>query len=310
MAEQNGGEFDLTKIVVDYYDDNASSEEKEQIRNELIDKSIMLIDARYEAFMDDFSFGKKSLDAGADIASIAADAVATLIAPASTKSILAAVSGGITASKLSFDEAFFYEKTLPVLLNQMQANRQAVLVDLVQGRKLDGDAYPLTAALRDISRYYTAGTIDGALIEIQQQAAEKQKQATAKLNKQLEKELETAQRKFERTLTWLNSDPDMVLTAKAAIKIWWSEKDTTHRTSTALARAMHSFAKEFQLDLTNLPLSNHVAPTLAGGSTMTVKPAEVSDFIEGLPTDAGNLQKTKSFIARLYAAVPDLTIPQ
>lgn len=168
----------IDKLVSSYHTANA---DKRAIRDTIIQRSIILIDQHYSLFVDEFSGGKKAWDSGADIASMATAAVAVLVTPPLTKSILAAASGGITAAKGSIDKNFLYDQTVLVLIKQMEAQRTATVVALIRGSGKSVEEYSLAAALADIERYYFAGTFDGAMSAMQQNAAEDKQEADAEL---------------------------------------------------------------------------------------------------------------------------------
>ena len=68
----------------------------------------------------------------------------------------------------AYSDEVLFQKTVQVLATQMRARRDLVAADIVtRMRTLDIDAYPLAMALADLDAYYAAGTIAGALIEIQ-----------------------------------------------------------------------------------------------------------------------------------------------
>lgn len=150
---------------------------RQDIRDRIVNYSIILINEHYGAFVDEFGAGKKAFDSGADIASIGTDLAAVLAGGATTKAILAAISGGITASKASIDKNYFYEQSVHVLIKQMEAARREVYSEILEGVALPVDGYPLTAALADLDRYYFAGTFDGAFSAIQANASQQQVQA-------------------------------------------------------------------------------------------------------------------------------------
>ena len=153
------------------------------IRNELIERSIVLIDQHHSIFIESFSSTKKALDVGVEIASMSTAAAATIVNAELAKSILAAISGGLTSAKSSVDKNLLYDQTVLVLVKQMEAQRRTAVVALIEGSKLPLNNYPLSAALADIERYYFAGTFDGALAGIQQNSSLEQKAADEKLER-------------------------------------------------------------------------------------------------------------------------------
>jgi hypothetical protein len=75
-----------------------------------------------------------------------------------------AVQGGTKA----FSDEILFQKTVQVLATQMRTRRATVATDIISRmRTLDLVVYPLSMALADLDEYYAAGTISGALIEIQ-----------------------------------------------------------------------------------------------------------------------------------------------
>jgi hypothetical protein len=169
----------LVHLVEEYYGLVKSTPErsKQDIRNEIIDIGMILVDQRFEVFRGEFSATKKSLDTGTDVAVIALNSTAAVIVPSSTTQILAAIAAGVTGTKASIDKNYFYEKSVPVLLKAMEAQRTTVRASLIQGIGESVEAFPLTAALGDLYRYQFAGSIDGSFIAIQQLAAEQQRDA-------------------------------------------------------------------------------------------------------------------------------------
>lgn len=205
----------LDLIIDDYYTKAKDDAARQALRNELIDRSIILVDQHYGAFVDEFSSGKKSLDSAADISSMATATASTLVTPVLTKSILSAISGGITASKASIDKNFLYDQTILVLIKQMEAQRREAIVGLLGGRRKPLDQYSLAEALADIERYYFAGTFDGALAGVQQQAARVRDEAEKKverLRESIDEQLETA---AARKTVWDRVFADDGLRAKA-----------------------------------------------------------------------------------------------
>jgi hypothetical protein len=153
---------DLFSLVDSYY---AAGDDQGRVlaRNKIIDVTIILIDQHFSVFLTDLSAGRKDFSTVTDLGSIATDAAATLLSPVATKSILAAISGGLTATRVTVDKNYFYDQTLQVIIKQMEAQRRSALLPLISHTDASATAYPLSAALGDLERYYFAGTIDGAL---------------------------------------------------------------------------------------------------------------------------------------------------
>lgn len=190
--------FNLSGNIEAYNAPGATEPVKRAARDKLVDCGIALIDARYSEFVKKFTASKKTTDTLAEVGSMGLNTAGALMTPSSTVRILSALAGGVTATNTSYTKNFFYEKSVVVLIRQMNASRRSVLVDLLKGRRSDTSSYSLTDALRDLGRYYEAGTFEGSLDAITQSAAEEAKQA--------DQEIEDIRGNTISWLTWINEN--------------------------------------------------------------------------------------------------------
>jgi len=175
--------FDLSQMIRDYYDDKVTPpERKRDARDKLVSARLALIDLNYDDFVSQFSFEKQTLDSVSDITELGLNLATTAVGGASAKTVLGAVSAGVTGSKIAVDKNFFYEKTTPVLVTTMNAARKTVLIAIVTGMKQTVADYPLTQGLSDLDAYYFAGTFVGALQSIQADGGAKEVKADETLN--------------------------------------------------------------------------------------------------------------------------------
>lgn len=171
-------EFEKPDLITKYYAlTNAPEETKRAERNKIIAGRLVLINLNYNQFIARFSVTKESLDFGAEVTELGLNLATTAVGGAETKTILGAVSSGVTGGKLAIDKNFFFEKTVPVLITSMNAQRKVVLAPILIGMTNNTDTYPLAQALSDIDAYYFAGTFIGALQAIQADAGAKESQA-------------------------------------------------------------------------------------------------------------------------------------
>ncbi|MBI5774580.1 MAG: hypothetical protein HZA89_12655 [Verrucomicrobia bacterium] len=177
-------EFEPPKLISNYYTltRNATEEEKKSGRNNIIGGRLALINLNYNQFVARFSVTKQSLDFGTEVTELGLNLATTAVGGAATKTILGAVSSGVTGSKLAVDKNFFFEKTVPVLVTSMNAQRKEALAPILTGMKQGTDDYPLAQALADLDNYYFAGTFLGALQAIQTDAGAKEKDAQLKID--------------------------------------------------------------------------------------------------------------------------------
>jgi hypothetical protein len=178
--------FDLSRMVAEYYDlqkAGATEEELRSSRDRFIDGRMALIDLNYNRFVTEFCFNKQAIDTGAEMTQLGLNLATTAVGGAGTKTILAAIASGVSGAKLAIDKNFFYERTIPVLVTSMNAQRKEALIPILQGRRQTTQDYPLTQALSDLDFYYFAGTFLGALQSIQADAGAKEQQMNQVLNR-------------------------------------------------------------------------------------------------------------------------------
>jgi len=151
--------------------------DKKEMRNQFISQRLTLMNIQYIKFIRRFAVEKAQLDTAADILIIGVNLAGTLVGAASTKGILAAISAGTAVSRTSINKNFFQEKTVPVLITAMNAERKKILFPILKGAGQSIDEYPFAQALSDLHIYYQAGTFIGALQTIQKDSGAKEDKA-------------------------------------------------------------------------------------------------------------------------------------
>ena len=136
---------------------------------------------QYIKFIRRFAVEKAQLDTAADVLIIGVNLAGALVGAASTKGILAAISGGTAASRISINKNFFHEQTVPVLITAMNAERKTALIPIFDGIGKTLDEYPFAQALSDLNFYYHAGTFIGALQAVQKDSGVKEDVADRKI---------------------------------------------------------------------------------------------------------------------------------
>lgn len=142
--------------------------QNKRVRNEIIWARMRAIDTYYYAFETSLIRERQEVGFISSIISIGLSGAVPLVSAVDTKNILGAASSGLQGATKAYSDEVLFQKTVQVLATQMRARRDIVASDIVSRlRTLDIDAYPLSMALSDVDEYYAAGTIAGALIEIQ-----------------------------------------------------------------------------------------------------------------------------------------------
>lgn len=166
----------LAEIDKDYadaltaYHQASSSNAQMAVRNAFIDGRVALIDRRYAAFRAELYAQRVGSAVGVDIATIGLNIAGVLSSGESAKTAANALAGGLVGSKASIDKNVYFDRTLPALLAQMEAERNTVRLRMLAGLAELPERYPLMQAAADLEAYYAAGTLAGAVAAVTQEA--------------------------------------------------------------------------------------------------------------------------------------------
>jgi hypothetical protein len=161
--------------------DAATNGDKWVLRDQILNARILAIDLNFHNFEQAVAGENVRANLYSDIAVITAGTAGALVPAASTARLLSALAAGITGARGAVNKDVFFDKTLQVLLVQMQSSRKEVLTKLVTGMSQSPEIYSLMQGLIDIEDYYDAGTIPGALQAISVQAGVSAQSSAAQL---------------------------------------------------------------------------------------------------------------------------------
>ena len=175
--KQLAEKFEPTASISDFYTKNTK-----EARDEFITGRITMMNIRYIQFIRNLTSEKQLLDTAVAMLTLGLNLAGASFAAASTKTVLAAISAGVVGSKEAIDKNYFFDKTIPALVAQMNAERKKALYPLLFGLKQKTlDDYSFAQAVTDLNDYYLAGTFTGAIHGIQVDAAVKEKAADDKI---------------------------------------------------------------------------------------------------------------------------------
>jgi hypothetical protein len=143
---------------------------QQQYRDTVVYRRIEVIDIYYYQFESQLTGSYNGLDIGADLTALILNGLGATTGSAATKAALAAASAGVIGAKATVNTDIFYQKTLPALISQMRAGRQAALVNIKTGLAQPVTKYSIDQALDDINSYYVAGTLPSAIAQVTAQA--------------------------------------------------------------------------------------------------------------------------------------------
>jgi hypothetical protein len=153
-----------------------------EVRNRILFELMGMVDDyyyRYTINLRDDVIGK---NLAVSLAGIGTSFAATLAGGEQMKTVLAAVSTGVQTFSTAIDKEVFLDHTVQAIRFQMDANRSTIAAEMLPKMTAQPDDYPLEAGLRDIVRYYDAGTVTSALSTLSANAA-KDKEKSADLAK-------------------------------------------------------------------------------------------------------------------------------
>jgi hypothetical protein len=165
---------DLTPIIAytDYaavmsrYSAASTLEAKKAVRNEFIFERIYAMDVRYTAYEEKLT--REAQDEGffAAVTNAALTGTAALIPVAQTTRLLSGIAAGLTTADQAYDKQYLYNRAVQVLQSQMRAKRADVASHIVVRADYPVTKYPLGMALSDLEKYYRAGTLPSAFIDL------------------------------------------------------------------------------------------------------------------------------------------------
>jgi hypothetical protein len=123
------------------------------------------------------------LTVGASLATITMGAVGGVAGSAATKAALNVASGAVTGGQSSITKELYYQRTLPALISQMEADRTLAKANILAGLKKSDADYPLVQAYVDLESLKSAGGIPSAISSVTQSASTNQQLANAQLDK-------------------------------------------------------------------------------------------------------------------------------
>lgn len=147
----------------DYFNPQNNAAARARIRNEIILGRLHAYDITFSDFEKRLYGDGNGVTLGGDLTALILTGLTATTGGAATKSALGAASTGVLGAKAAIDKDLYYQKTVPALLAQMEADRLLALAPIIAGMKLSDDQYPLFQAYIDLDAYKNAGSIPAAI---------------------------------------------------------------------------------------------------------------------------------------------------
>jgi hypothetical protein len=141
----------------------ADPAQRMQIRNEIVFARLRAYDITFTDFEERLYGDGNGVTLGSDLIGLVLGGLTATIGGAGTKAALGAASAGVIGANNAINKDLYYQKTIPALLAQMEADRLKAKLPIVDGMKLSDAEYPLVQAYIDLDAYKNAGSIPAAI---------------------------------------------------------------------------------------------------------------------------------------------------
>jgi hypothetical protein len=157
-------------LVDAYYSPKTTDEARQLLRNQIVSGRMNAYEAAYSNFKRRLNGDANTLNLAADLSLLGLAGVAATTGSITTATALAAASAGIIGAKGAINSDLYFQRTLPALLAQMDANRARAKLPIFLGLRKSNADYPLVIALMDLDALRDTGGIPPAIGGLTQQA--------------------------------------------------------------------------------------------------------------------------------------------
>src|SRR5262249_40650554 len=150
----------------------------------IVQALMIVIDLRYEEFEIGFFDANRWTSFGGTMAVLGLTTAGAVVS-GGTSQLLSAAAAGVTGAGAAVKRELLSQQTSVALPTAMRAQRDKIGLNIRLGLRQNAIQYPLGAALADVSAYYRAGTIVGALTGVTQAVGIEREQAQENLQQSI-----------------------------------------------------------------------------------------------------------------------------
>jgi hypothetical protein len=140
-------------------------------RNEIVFARMRGYDIEFSSYERQLYGFSNSVSVGTDLIGLTLGGLTATVGSAATKAALGAASAGVLGANTAINKDLYFQKTIPALIAQMEANRAKKLLVIFQGLAQPDAKYSLMMAYSDLDAYKNAGGIPDAIGSITQDAS-------------------------------------------------------------------------------------------------------------------------------------------
>jgi hypothetical protein len=144
---------------------NVADSERMYWRNEIIARRMYIIDVEYTEYETALLNERQKFGFGTSLAAQSLAIAASLTTPLRSAQLLGGVAAGVGAARGFYDSEIVIAKTIQIAQGHMRASRDDIARRILPLRTASATLYPLSAAMRDLEDYYSAGTLSAGLID-------------------------------------------------------------------------------------------------------------------------------------------------
>ncbi len=156
-----------------------------RLRDALINRIRVDIELNYREYESKLFLNRAGTNLGADFLELGIAFATTVSNGERVKTVLGSVLTGFKGTRLSYDKNFFRERTIEIIITQMQAYRENTKNRILKKMsELSAEKYSFEEAWVDLTEFFYAGTLQGGLQSLANEAgkdAAKAKEETEQL---------------------------------------------------------------------------------------------------------------------------------
>jgi hypothetical protein len=154
---------------------------RQRLRDTIVLNRMRAYDIEFDSFERSLYGEANYVEAGGNLVVTALGAVGATSGGLVTKAALNAASGAITGAQGIISKELYYQRTIPALISQMEADRTVAKTYILLGLKQPDSAYSLVQAYADLESLKNAGGIPRAISTVTQTASSNAKEANQDL---------------------------------------------------------------------------------------------------------------------------------
>lgn len=168
---------DYDRTAIEAYAVATDPTARQRLRDQIVRTRIAVYTKAFSDYERSLTQQHNLWNVGTGFTGLGLGTAATLAKQASTKTNLSAYALAVTGARGEVSKDLYYEKTLPAILVQMEANLTKARAVIELGLTKSDAGYPLSAALADLDNFSKAGNMAAAISAITQSAGEQKAEA-------------------------------------------------------------------------------------------------------------------------------------